>query len=102
LHEVGEVGDQPFFSLEFCDGCPLTQQLKKQRPTAREAAALVETLARAMHYAHLRGVVHRDLKPGNVLLAGAEQLPKITDVGLAKRIDAEAQARGPGANRADS
>jgi serine/threonine protein kinase/formylglycine-generating enzyme required for sulfatase activity len=91
LYEVGEVRSQPFFSLEFCDGGTLTDQLKKQRPTPREAAALIETLARAMHYAHLRGVVHRDLKPGNVLLAGAERLPKITDFGLAKRIDAEAR-----------
>ena len=90
LYEVGEVRGQPFFSLEFCDGGTLTDQLKKQRPTPREAAALIETLARAMHYAHLRGVVHRDLKPGNVLLAGAERVAKITDFGLAKRIDAEA------------
>lgn len=44
----------------------------------------METLARAMHYAHLRGVVHRDLKPGNVLLSGAERVPKLTDFGLAK------------------
>jgi formylglycine-generating enzyme required for sulfatase activity/tRNA A-37 threonylcarbamoyl transferase component Bud32 len=91
LYEVGEERGQPFFSLELCDGGTLTEQLKKQRPTPRESAQLIETLARAMHYAHLRGVVHRDLKPGNVLLAGAEGVPKITDFGLAKRIDAEAR-----------
>jgi formylglycine-generating enzyme required for sulfatase activity/tRNA A-37 threonylcarbamoyl transferase component Bud32 len=92
LYEAGEVRGQPFFSLEFCDGGTLTEQLNKQRPTPREAAQLIERLARAMHYAHLRGVVHRDLKPGNVLLAGSERLPKITDFGLAKRIDAEGRA----------
>src|SRR5947209_432492 len=91
LYEVGEIRGQPYFSLEFCDGGTLGEQLKKQRPTVQEAAALIETLARAMHYAHLRGVVHRDLKPGNVLLAGAERVVKITDFGLAKRIDAEAR-----------
>jgi serine/threonine protein kinase len=90
-HEVGEVRGQPFFSLESCDGGTRTEQLRKQRPAPREAAALVETLARAMHYAHLRGVVHRDLKPGNVLLTGAERVAKITDFGLAKRTDAEAR-----------
>ncbi|MFI5458143.1 MAG: SUMF1/EgtB/PvdO family nonheme iron enzyme [Isosphaerales bacterium] len=91
LYEAGEVGGQPFFSLEFCDGGTLAQQWKKQRPSPREAAGLIETLARAMHYAHLRGVIHRDLKPGNVLLAGPERVAKITDFGLAKRIDAEAR-----------
>jgi formylglycine-generating enzyme required for sulfatase activity len=91
LHEVGEVSGQPFFSLEFCDGGTLAEQLKKQRPTPNEAARLIETVARAMHYAHLRGVVHRDLKPGNVLLAGGERVPKIADFGLAKRIDADAR-----------
>jgi formylglycine-generating enzyme required for sulfatase activity len=89
LHQVGEVRGLPFFSLEFCDSGTPTDQLKKKPPTPREAAALIETLARAVHYAHLRGVVHRDLKPKNVLLAGAERVPKITDFGLAKRIDAE-------------
>ena len=91
LYEVGEVRGQPYFSLEFCDGGRLGDQLKKQRPSPREAAGLIETLARAMHYAHLRGVVHRDLKPGNVLLTGAERVAKITDFGLAKRIDAAAR-----------
>ncbi len=88
LHEVGEVRGQPFFSLEFCDGGTLSAQLKKKRPSPRETAELIETLARAMHYAHLRGVVHRDLKPGNVLRT-ADGTVKITDFGLAKRIDAE-------------
>jgi len=91
LHEVGEVRGQPFFSLEFCDGGTLNDQLKRQRPSPREAAGLIETLAHAMQYAHLRGVVHRDLKPGNVLLVGVERRPKITDFGLAKRIDADAR-----------
>jgi len=91
LYEAGEVHGQPFFSLEFCDGGTLTEQLKKKPPTPNEAAVLIETLARAVHYAHLRGVVHRDLKPGNVLLAGSERVAKIADFGLAKRIDAEAR-----------
>ncbi len=91
LYEAGEVRGQPFFSLEFCDGGTLAHQWKKQRPSPREAAALIESLARAMHYAHLRGVIHRDLKPGNVLLAGPERVAKITDFGLAKRIDAQAR-----------
>jgi formylglycine-generating enzyme required for sulfatase activity/tRNA A-37 threonylcarbamoyl transferase component Bud32 len=91
LYEVGEVRGQPFFSLEFCDGGTLIEQLEKKPPTPCEAAELIETLARAVHFAHLRGVVHRDLKPGNVLLARVERLPKITDFGLAKRIDAEAR-----------
>jgi len=109
LHEVGEVRGQPFFSLEFCDGGTLSEQLKKKRLSPLESADLIETLARAMHYAHLRGVVHRDLKPGNVLLSRGEgrgargegrsslaprpsslaPIVKITDFGLAKRIDDE-------------
>jgi serine/threonine-protein kinase len=47
LYEVGEVRGQPFFSLEYCDGGTLIEQLKKHRPTPREAAVLIETLARA-------------------------------------------------------
>jgi serine/threonine protein kinase len=84
------VRGQPFFSLEFCDGGTLTDQLNKQRQSPGEAAELIEMLARARRYAHLRRVVHRDLKLGNVLLAGVERLPRITDFGLVKRIDAEA------------
>ena len=97
LHEAGEFEGLPFFSLEFCDGGSLDKLLKKQRSTPAESAELVETLARAMHYAHLRGVVHRDLKPANILMADStdHSTPrtlhcahfKITDFGLAKRLD---------------
>ena len=86
LYEVGEHDESPFFSLEFCGGGSLAHKLKNRTLTPIEAARLIETLARAMHYAHLRGVVHRDLKPANVLLS-ADGTPKIADFGLAKRMD---------------
>jgi serine/threonine protein kinase len=90
-------GGSPYFSLEFCNGGTLTEQLKNKPTSPREAAELIETLARAMHYAHLLGVVHLELKPGNVLLASpvaaapgwttrgadATPLPEISNFGLA-------------------
>jgi tetratricopeptide (TPR) repeat protein len=89
IYEVGEQNGLPYFSLEFCPGGSLAGQLGgKPLPPAR-AAALVETLARAMHAAHQAGVVHRDLKPANVLLA-ADGTPKVTDFGLAKKLDESA------------
>jgi tetratricopeptide (TPR) repeat protein len=83
IHEVGEAGGLPYFSLEFCPGGSLGKRLQGTPLPAREAAALVETLARAMHAAHEKGVVHRDLKPANVLLA-EDGTPKVSDFGLAK------------------
>jgi mono/diheme cytochrome c family protein len=72
--------------MEDVAGGSLAQQIAQNLPDARQAAALVETLARAVHAAHERGIVHRDLKPSNVVL-GADDTPKITDFGLAKRLD---------------
>jgi tRNA A-37 threonylcarbamoyl transferase component Bud32 len=95
LHEVGEADGQPFLALELCSGGSLDQKFKAATPTAQEAAALVEALARAVHYAHGRGVLHRDLKPANVLLT-ADGTPKISDFGLAKRLDAEGDLSRPG------
>jgi hypothetical protein len=86
VYEVGEHKGLPFFSLEFCPGGSLEKQLDGKPWEAKRAAALVETLARAMHAAHQAGLVHRDLKPGNVLLT-PDGTPKVTDFGLAKRLD---------------
>jgi WD40 repeat protein len=83
IHEVGTDQGRAFCSFEFVDGESLAQKLAGTPLPARRAAELVEVLARAMHYAHQRGIVHRDLTPGNVLLT-AGGTPKITDFGLAK------------------
>jgi WD40 repeat protein len=103
VHEVGEQGGLPYFSLEFCAGGDLARKLGGAPLPAGEAAELVETLARAVHAAHQAGIVHRDLKPANVLLvprqptvgdAGPAAGPgvkdfllKITNFGLAKRAE---------------
>ncbi len=95
IHEVGEQGGTPFYSMAYAEGASLHRRLGGAPLPARQAAGLVQSLARAVHFAHQRGVVHRDLKPSNVLLAGApgapvEQcVPKVTDFGLAKRLDVD-------------
>ena len=92
VYEVGEHEGKPFFSLEFCGGGSLEKKLNGTPLPAREAAALVETLARAMQAAHEQHVIHRDLKPANVLLA-EDGTPKITDFGLAKKLDEAGQTQ---------
>jgi serine/threonine protein kinase len=86
IFEVGQQDGCPFYSLEFVAGGSLFDKLNDTELTSAEAAQLVETLARAIGFAHQRGIVHRDLKPGNIMLT-ADGQPKITDFGLAKRMD---------------
>jgi serine/threonine protein kinase len=83
IYDIGVHDSMPFFSLEFCPGGSLAQQLQGKPLPGRQSAELIETAARAMHAAHQAGILHRDLKPGNILLM-ADGKPKITDFGLAK------------------
>jgi serine/threonine-protein kinase len=85
VHEVGEAGGVLFCAQELVGGGSLARRLAGTPQPPRQVAALVETLARAVHAAHQRGVIHRDLKPDNVLLA-EDGAPKVADFGLARRL----------------
>jgi WD40 repeat protein len=96
VYEVGEHDGRPFFSLEYVAGGTLAARLRQNLPEARAAAALIEQLAGALHAVHQCRLVHRDLKPTNVLLT-ADGTPKVTDFGLAKRLDETGDVTGTGA-----
>jgi WD40 repeat protein/tRNA A-37 threonylcarbamoyl transferase component Bud32 len=96
LYEAGTHDGQPFFSMEFVSGTSLAQRLTLGVLPGRQAAGYVEQVARAVHYAHTRGVIHRDLKPANVLLDEHDQ-PKISDFGLAKVLQSDSGQTRTGA-----
>jgi serine/threonine protein kinase/WD40 repeat protein len=89
VYEVGESDGRHFFSMQLIQGESLAARLQHIRrgtvPSIPEdrAARLVESMARAVHHAHQRGVLHRDIKPGNILLDASDE-PRLTDFGLAK------------------
>lgn len=85
IFDIDQHDGHPFFSLEYVDGGTLAGKLTNNPLPGRIAAELIEPLARAMGYAHDNGILHRDLKPGNILLT-LSGTPKITDFGLAKRM----------------
>ncbi|TWT43154.1 serine/threonine-protein kinase [Botrimarina hoheduenensis] len=96
VHEVGRDGEAIYIVSELVHGESLAERLKAGRPAPRQAARLLATIADALHAAHERGVVHRDLKPGNVMLAHGPQEsgtvwgePRLMDFGLAKRATGE-------------
>ena len=90
IYEVGAVGGQAFFTMRLVEGGTLTERIAAARGPVPNltAAKLLAKIARAVHYAHQRGVLHRDLKPGNVLLDGQGE-PLLTDFGVAKLVEKE-------------
>jgi serine/threonine protein kinase/formylglycine-generating enzyme required for sulfatase activity len=85
VHDVGSIERFPCYVVsKFIDGSTLAQRIQANRPPVLEAVALVATVADALHYAHKQGLVHRDIKPGNILLDAAGK-PYVADFGLALR-----------------
>jgi WD40 repeat protein/predicted Ser/Thr protein kinase len=92
IYEVGEIEGQSFFSMKFFEGGSLAQRRAAPGTTAssRDAVVLLAKVARAVHFAHQRGILHRDLKPGNVLL-DLQGEPYLADFGLAKLVEQDNQ-----------
>jgi hypothetical protein len=89
VYEVGDVDGRPFFSMQLVEGETLAQRVADSPLPQRQSAEIVATIARAIGFAHQRGVLHRDVKPSNILIS-SDGTPMITDFGLAKRVDVEA------------
>jgi serine/threonine protein kinase/tetratricopeptide (TPR) repeat protein len=88
IHEIGEREGCCYFSMNLVEGGQLDEVVRRQPIPIRRAAQLIAKLARTVHYAHEHGILHRDIKPGNVLL-DADGEPHLTDFGLARLVETE-------------
>jgi eukaryotic-like serine/threonine-protein kinase len=88
IYEVGERDGSCYFSMKFVEGGQLDEVIKRQPMSIRHAAELIAKVARTVHYAHEHGILHRDIKPGNILLDEKRE-PHLTDFGLARLIESE-------------
>jgi serine/threonine protein kinase len=88
IYAVGEKDGAPFYSMKFADGGSLSTRIEEFQGQPQKAAKLVGAIARAVEHAHQHGILHRDLKPGNVLFDGADK-PFVSDFGVAKWLERE-------------
>jgi TolB-like protein/Flp pilus assembly protein TadD len=88
IYEVGERDGSCFFSMKFVEGGQLDEVVKQTPLSTRQAVDLIAKVARTVHYAHEHGILHRDIKPGNILL-DAKGAPHLTDFGLARLVESE-------------
>src|SRR5262245_30298472 len=85
IYEIGERDGQCYFSMRFVEGGRLDEVIQRRPISVRQAAELIAKVTRTVQYAHEHGILHRDLKPGNILLA-AKGEPHLTDCGLARLV----------------
>ena len=100
IYEVGEQQGHHFYSMKLVEGRGLNYFLPRFVEDPRGAAQLLAVVARAVHYAHQRGILHRDLKPGNILVEWRDSdapIPHVTDFGLARRLEADGSLTQTGA-----
>jgi len=88
IHEVGERDGSCYFSMKFVEGGQLDEVVRRAPTSIRQAAKLIAKVTRTVHYAHEHGILHRDIKPGNILL-DAKGEPHLTDFGLARLVETE-------------
>src|SRR5206468_3547461 len=88
IYEVGERDGSCYFSMKFIEGGKLDEVSRRTPVSIRQAAELIAKVARTVHYAHEHGILHRDIKPGNILL-DAQGEPHLTDFGLARLVETE-------------
>ncbi len=88
IHEVGERDGSCYFSMQFIEGGQLDEVVRRTPMSIRQAAELIAKVARTVHYAHEHGILHRDIKPGNILLDKNGE-PHLTDFGLARLLDTQ-------------
>ncbi|MEP6586432.1 MAG: protein kinase [Candidatus Udaeobacter sp.] len=88
IHEVGERDGSCYFSMKFVEGGQLDEVVRRTPLSIRQAAELIAKVARTVHYAHEHGILHRDIKPGNILLDQKGE-PHLTDFGLARLVETE-------------
>src|SRR4026208_721825 len=88
IYEVGERDGSCYFSMKFVEGGQLDEVVRRAPISVRQAAELIAKVARTVHYAHEHGILHRDIKPGNILLDDNGE-PHLTDFGLARLLDTQ-------------
>src|SRR4029450_1354258 len=88
IYEVGERDGACYFSMKFVEGGQLDEVVRRAPMSIRNAVELIAKVTRTVHYAHEHSILHRDIKPGNILL-DTEGEPHLTDFGLARLVETE-------------